>query len=90
LDPLVIDRRLLGDVFEFKYTWEAYVPKSKRRFGYYGMPILYNGEFVGQIDLKKDKDGDLTTLNLETKNKSKEFNKKLKEKIGELEKFVRE
>lgn len=89
LDPLVIDRRLLKDAFDFEYTWEAYVPKSKRRFGYYGMPILYNGEFVGQIDLKKDKNGNLTTLNLATKEKSKEFSKKLKERIGELENFTK-
>lgn len=53
LDPLIIDRKLISDVFNFTYTWEAYIPKRKRKFGYYGMPILYKGEFVGQVELEK-------------------------------------
>ena len=52
LDPLVIDRTQLAEVFEFDYTWEAYTPAAKRKFGYYGLPVLYNGRFVGQVDTR--------------------------------------
>lgn len=52
LDPLVIDRTQLADVFGFTYTWEAYTPAAKRKFGYYGLPVLYNGRFVGQVDTR--------------------------------------
>lgn len=52
LDPLVIDRAQLLEVFGFEYRWEAYTPADKRKFGYYGLPLLYNGEFVGQVDAR--------------------------------------
>lgn len=51
LDPLVIDRKRLVDVWEFEYQWEAYTPEKKRRFGYYGMPVLLGDQFVGQAEL---------------------------------------
>ena len=54
LDPLIIDRQLVKDIFNFDYIWEAYTPIPKRKFGYYGMPVLYHGDFIGQLDLKKD------------------------------------
>jgi uncharacterized protein YcaQ len=50
LDPLTIDRQLLLDVFNFHYRWEVYTPPAKRKFGYYGMPILENGRIERQID----------------------------------------
>ncbi len=53
LDPMIIDRRILQDIFNFTYTWEAYIPANKRKFGYYGMPVLYKGNFVGQVELAK-------------------------------------
>ncbi len=53
LDPMVIDRQILQDIFDFTYTWEAYMPAHKRKFGYYGMPVLYRNNFVGQIELVK-------------------------------------
>jgi uncharacterized protein YcaQ len=88
LDPLIIDRKILKDIFDFSYTWEAYTPKVKRKFGYYGMPILYQGKFVGQIDLKKNKEGKIETLNLQTDVKTAEFKKELKETIRDLERFI--
>lgn len=54
LDPLIIDRDILNDVFDYFYRWEAYTPALKRKFDQYGMPILYKGEINGQIALRKD------------------------------------
>ena len=50
LDPLVWDRRQLRELFEFDYLWEVYVPESRRRYGYYVLPILYGDRFVGRIE----------------------------------------
>lgn len=93
LDPLVIDRRILKDIFDFEYTWEAYVPAVKRKFGYYGMPILYKGEFVGQIDIAKSKDPGYAEVSKKLEIKNIELNKKIDRKllnreVKELEKFI--
>ena len=40
LDHLVFDRKRLAELFEFDYLLEMYKPASKRRWGYWAMPIL--------------------------------------------------
>ncbi len=51
-DPLVADRQRLKDLFGFDYAIEVYTPASKRRFGYYTLPILHRGALVGRLDPK--------------------------------------
>ncbi|MDQ6985473.1 MAG: crosslink repair DNA glycosylase YcaQ family protein [Candidatus Dojkabacteria bacterium] len=70
LDPLVIDRTLLEDIFEFYYRWEAYVPKSKRKIGPYGMPIIKDGEFIGQVQFEKSNNYKLSIRKMVLKNNS--------------------
>ncbi len=55
LDPLVWDRRLLRDLFDFDYVWEVYVPAEKRRYGYYVLPILFGNRLVGRIEPRLDR-----------------------------------
>ena len=55
LDPLIIDRTLLRQLWEFDYTWEVYTPAAKRRRGYYALPILAADQIVGHVDLKADR-----------------------------------
>lgn len=54
-DPVVIQRERLADLFNFQYRLECYVPKHKRVFGYFTMPILWGDEFVGRLDAKADR-----------------------------------
>ena len=49
-DPLVWDRGLLGSLFGFDYVWDLFHPPEKRRFGWYVLPILFSGRFVGRIE----------------------------------------
>ena len=51
-DNLVINRRRLKDLFGFDYQLECYVPASKRKHGYFCLPILYGDEFIGRMDCK--------------------------------------
>jgi uncharacterized protein len=56
-DPLVWDRPLLGAVFDFDYVWELFFPPSRRRFGWYSLPILFRDRFVGRIEPRIDRAG---------------------------------
>ena len=53
-DALVWDRRLLKSLFDFDYAWELYVPPSKRRWGWYVLPIVFGDRFVGRIEPRID------------------------------------
>ena len=54
-DNLVIQRKRLKELFGFDYTLECYVPAAKRKFGYFGLPLLYGHRFVGLMDAKADR-----------------------------------
>jgi hypothetical protein len=65
LDPLVWDRGMLRELWGFDYLWEVYVPKPKRKWGYYVLPILFGDRFVGRIEPRLDrKTGSLNILGI--------------------------
>lgn len=55
-DPLVIQRKRLHRFFGYEHLFEAYVPKAKRRLGYFALPVLVGEEIVAAIDLKADRE----------------------------------
>ena len=54
LDPLLWDRVLLRELFDFDYVWEVYKPESQRRFAWYVMPLLHHGALVGRLSGRVD------------------------------------
>jgi hypothetical protein len=46
---------VIRQVWQFDYTWEAYVPPAKRKRGHYALPVLSGAEIVGHLDLKADR-----------------------------------
>jgi uncharacterized protein YcaQ len=54
-DPLIIQRKRLKLFFDYEHRFEAYVPKEKRLFGYFALPVLVGDEIVAAIDLKADR-----------------------------------
>lgn len=55
-DPLVRDRARCRRLFGFDYTFEAFVPERKRKYGYYVLPILDGDRLVGRLDPKLDRE----------------------------------
>jgi uncharacterized protein YcaQ len=54
-DPLVIQRKRLEFFFGYSHIFEAYLPREKRVFGYFALPVLMDDEIVAVIDLKADR-----------------------------------
>ncbi|MEO5983213.1 MAG: crosslink repair DNA glycosylase YcaQ family protein [Pedococcus sp.] len=53
-DRLVYDRARAQDIFGYEYVLEVYKPASKRRWGYYALPILFGDRLVGKLDAKAE------------------------------------
>ena len=49
-DDLVSDRNHTEQLFGFRFRLEIYVPKAKREFGYFVLPILRGDRLIGRID----------------------------------------
>lgn len=54
-DPLIIQRKRLKLFFGYAHAFEAYLPKEKRVFGYFGLPVLIDDAVVAVLDLKTDR-----------------------------------
>jgi uncharacterized protein YcaQ len=50
-DPVVWDRDRFELLWGWKYRFEAYTPASKRKLGYYAMPLLWRDRVVGWANL---------------------------------------
>lgn len=54
-DNLVIQRKRMKALFDFDYQIECYVPEAKRQYGYFSLPILWNGQLVARMDCKAER-----------------------------------
>lgn len=54
-DPLIIQRRRTELFFGHDHVFEAYIPRAKRRFGYFTLPVLVGEQIVAVLDLKTDR-----------------------------------
>ena len=54
-DPLIIQRKRTNLIFGYNHLFEAYVPKAKRKLGYFALPVLVGDEIVAALDMKADR-----------------------------------
>jgi len=54
-DNLLIQRKRMKDLFNFDYLIECYVPAAKRKYGYFSLPVLWDGKLIARMDCKVDR-----------------------------------
>ncbi len=77
LDNMMWDRNLIKAIWNFDYKWEIYTPAAQRKYGYYVLPILYDENLIGRIEMVFDK----KSKKLEVKNLWYEDGLKVTKKI---------
>jgi uncharacterized protein YcaQ len=53
-DKLIHDRVRSRELFDLDYALEIYVPSSKRRWGYYVLPVLHGDRFIARFDARRE------------------------------------
>ena len=62
-DNLLIQRKRMQNLFSFDYQIECYVPEVKRKFGYFSLPVLWDGKLVARMDCKADRKNSTLHIN---------------------------
>ncbi len=68
-DPLIWDRARTKELFNFEFSIECYLPVPKRKYGYFSLPILHDGQLIGRMDPKahrKEKIFEIKSLHFES------------------------
>jgi uncharacterized protein len=61
-DPLIKDRERTVRLFKFRYRLEMYVPRAKREYGFFVLPILHENRLIGRIDPAMDRKASRLTV----------------------------
>ncbi len=67
-DSLIWDRARTSKLFNFDFSIECYLPASKRKYGYFLLPVLHDGQLIARMDAKShraDKKFEVKSLYLE-------------------------
>jgi len=89
-DPLIIQRKRLKSIFDYEHVFEAYIPKEKRKFGYFSLPVLHQNSIIAILDLKTDRVKNKLRIQNWTwinKNKSNSNKQTIENELSKFEKF---
>jgi uncharacterized protein YcaQ len=87
-DPVVWHRERAERLFDFRYRIEIYVPKPKRVYGYYVLPLMVDGALVGRVDLKADRKKGTLLVRSAFREEGTEALRVARELSKELERFA--
>jgi uncharacterized protein len=62
-DNLIYSQARTSRLFGFDYVREQFLPKEKRKFGTYVLPILWGDKLIGRIDPRMDSEGGKLVIN---------------------------
>ncbi len=62
-EPLIKDRARTERLWGFRYKLEMYVPKEKRQFGHYTLPVIHHERLVGRLDAQMDRRANVLRVN---------------------------
>jgi uncharacterized protein YcaQ len=89
-DPLINQRKRVQFFFDYEHRFEAYVPKAKRVFGYFALPVLMGDEIVAAVDLKTDREQQKLLVQQWTwvsKDSHRARKKRIEEALHQFERF---
>ena len=91
-DNLLAVREGTSRLFGFDYVHENFLPKNKRKFGTYVLPILWGDRFIGRLDPRMDRENERLVVNSIHAEpgapKDKEVALKIRETIENLAEFL--
>jgi uncharacterized protein len=91
-DNLFCDRARTKLLFNFDYTIEVYTPPSKRKYGYYVLPILYGDKFIGRMDPLMDRKNEKLFIKAVYAEphapKSKDISREIRDSVDRLSEFL--
>ncbi len=89
-DPLMIQRKRVSLIFNYQHLFEAYLPKEKRKYGYFSLPVLIGNNIEALLDLKADRESKKLLINnwvWLNKSKSAEKKKRIEQELDRFSKF---
>jgi uncharacterized protein len=93
-DPLIIQRKRTELFFDYGHRFEAYVPREKRLFGYFALPVLVGEDIVAAIDLKTDRKAKKLLMQKwswvgkgAARGARKEYKRRIEEELHRFERF---
>lgn len=88
-DPLVRDRHRFELLWGWVYRFEAYTPATKRKLGYYAMPLLWRDRVIGWGNLSV-KNGTLASEfgYVKTQPRDREFKRELEAELERMRRFL--
>lgn len=88
-DPLVHDRKRFELFWGWAYRFEAYTPASKRKLGYYAMPILWREDVVGWANLSVEGEDLKVATGYVVEPRDRIFKRELEAEIERMRNFLR-
>ncbi|HEY2736457.1 MAG TPA: crosslink repair DNA glycosylase YcaQ family protein, partial [Polyangiales bacterium] len=88
-DPIVWDRRRFELLWDFRYRFEAYTPASKRKLGYYALPLLWRDRVIGWANVTaKDEQLDCQLGFVAARPREPVFDHELERELDRLRSFL--